>query len=536
VVGEMPAPLHFAKLAILFLFAAGSLSLALLVPYHNFDAFVYGEWSHLIALTGEYHFRTTTELMSHRPFFYFLQGWLWRFFGFDERFGRILGLLFSVILVYFIFRLARNEKRGTAEGWIAIILLLCCQDFVTLAFSGLTDVPVAALVACAGACLWTITPSTKRSILLLLISASAALTKPSAFPALAGLGLAYLIGPRALFFNRMIKGCVPILFGLSLALLYDSVQAERYNISLIYFLRGEPEGGYYQTLSATTRVDAILNAQWLGPNLKLLLIFTLFYSLLRIAGTKHRLSSSLALPLSVIFYWLGPWLACEKLYSPLIQSLKQAILIFILSLPVLLFTLSCPEELAPSRERIARLLLWSSPTLAIWLISASYDTRLLSPAWVSLLLLIGSIFSPVFLGKRVAITLSCIMLLALFNFRNLDGMGIEGWRKILQLIASRQLDQDSFREAILSSFGGTLKLARQEMKTDGRIFTNDPRFRLFFPGRCRYANPKRCSVLKNYRLLILSKIKDVREIKCDSPKLILIHDFGDHSIYKVEGD
>ena len=174
--------------AVVALFLAAVLWVAVWVPFHATDSLIYGRWSRLIADTGDLHFDGVGSGFLHRPLVYVGEGWLWRVLGFSEPVGRLWMALFLVVLVAAVWRLAAIEG-GAAVGALAGVLLVATPDVVALAASGLTDVPVAALHRAVrrgrpGR------PAQRRAALrrLAVTAALAILAKPSALPAVAGLG------------------------------------------------------------------------------------------------------------------------------------------------------------------------------------------------------------------------------------------------------------------------------------------------------------------------------------------------------------
>ena len=59
----------------------------------------YGTWSRLIADHWPHlRFAAASAVDYHRPFFFVLQGTLWRIFGFHQALGRLLSLGFATLL------------------------------------------------------------------------------------------------------------------------------------------------------------------------------------------------------------------------------------------------------------------------------------------------------------------------------------------------------------------------------------------------------------------------------------------------------
>ena len=145
----VPELARWAMTAVVALFVAAVLWVAVWVPFHATDSLIYGRWSRLIADTGDLHFDGVGSGFLHRPLVYVGEGWLWRVLGFSEPVGRLWMALFLIVLVAAVWRLAAIEG-GAAVGALAGVLLVATPDVVALAASGLTDVPVAACIALCG--------------------------------------------------------------------------------------------------------------------------------------------------------------------------------------------------------------------------------------------------------------------------------------------------------------------------------------------------------------------------------------------------
>ncbi|MDX6513338.1 MAG: hypothetical protein QOE36_2842, partial [Gaiellaceae bacterium] len=128
-------------------YLAVAVVLALLLPIHSHDALGFGQLSRLIGLHGGFEYPTVPDVVYHRPLFYVLQGELWRVLGFHETLGRLLSLAFCVLFLACLALLALRLPRGRLVAGLALALLLCSRSFAQDGFSGLTDVPVAALVS-----------------------------------------------------------------------------------------------------------------------------------------------------------------------------------------------------------------------------------------------------------------------------------------------------------------------------------------------------------------------------------------------------
>lgn len=507
-----PRVLRYSCIIVLIVFGAGGAILAATLPYHNWDAFIYGEWSRQIAETGSLFFRNTIELMAHRPLFYVTQGWLWRIIGFDERYGRLLAFTFTILLAFSLFRLA---GRG-ARGLLAVTLLCACQPFAREAFSGQTDIPVAALLAAAGALLWHSTPSPRanvvRLVLLTLVAAAAGLVKPSAFASLFGLSVAALIDGDVSLKRRVLNGVAPIAGGTGIALLYHLWQAGRFGLTLYGFLTAGL-AGYYEQLAAQLRAGALLSAHWLGAALHLLLLFSLIYALARLVRVAHQRAVVISAALAFVAFWIGPMVAKRWLaYAPdTAHRWSEGGYALVLFIPLVWLAARCPQELTESRAQLARLLVWALFPLAAWARGAPYEMRLLSPAWPPLFMLIVAAVAPAFLAaarekhRLALVPLFTVCLMPLSNFQQLDGVNLQDWRRLAAMVAAGKFDEDSMRSIMLPTFNEALLTVRKEIGRNDRLFSSDGRFRFFFPDRTRQGQPKRCRAFNGYRLFILWK-------------------------------
>jgi hypothetical protein len=295
----------------------------------------------------------------------------------------------------------------------------------------MTDVPVAALVAATAAVAWSRGTRRWRMPALILCAAAAGLTKPSAFPSLCGLAASRLIGDRARLRERILRDAVPIAGGVVLALTWHAYQAHALGTSLIELLR-TGTAGYYVELSGHLRAGALLRADWLGSRLAVLVVFSLGYAVSRIAGVGHGRAAAVSAPLALAGAWLGPWTAsggASVWVGPLASS-ATAITTLALAGPLWLAA-DCPEAARPSREELARLVVWLAPPLVAWAVITPYTTRLLSPAWPPLILLLLLVVASALAPRRRPVgplVLSVALVgLALGNVRNLD----RGWGRAI---------------------------------------------------------------------------------------------------------
>jgi 4-amino-4-deoxy-L-arabinose transferase-like glycosyltransferase len=500
---------RLAVLTVAALFLAAALLLALTIPFHVWDALAYSAWSRQIADSGNLHFSGLTALEYQRPFYYVLQGWLWRVSGFDERTGRVLALAFAVLLVVCVARLARTVGAAWA-GTVAVLLLLLVDDLPRQGLSGLSDVPVAAMVALVGVLVWRPRRGRFAPAALVAASAAAALTKPSALFALAGLAAAQVVGEKARRRERVMRNAMPIAAGCVLALVWDELHARRLHMGLSAFLRAGTRG-YYSAVADAVRRQVGFGLEWLGPDLRLVLVFSLAYALVRVAGLDHRRSVLLSLPVAVIASWLGPWIGAHEasvVVGPLTGPGRYVP--FVALALLLLLAAEAPPELAPSRTNLARLLLWSVPPTLTWLLWVPYDSRYLSPAWPGLVVLCAVTTATGVRGaaRRSALVpaaaLGVLVAVAVSSFELLDGLGVDGWRQYRAAGVSGWLDQDRMRSLYLGAFADELKLTRAQLHGGGgRVFSSDGRLKFYFPGRVTQAYPRGCADLRDYRVFVL---------------------------------
>jgi hypothetical protein len=270
-------------------------------------------------------------------------------------------------------------------GVLAVVVLLAITDFDNNITAGLTDIPVAAMVTLTAALLCLRRLGRAQLPLVALAAALSVLTKPSALPALAGLGAAVLLGPRSGLRQRAAPA-LALALGVGGALLYDLDQARYVHQSLWAFLSGYTKSAgsdYYAHLADQIRGRVLLDGAWFGPDLRLLLVFAFVYAVLRMFISRHRLAVSIALPVAAIWSWLGPHLAGEHGIRVGILGTGNgteqiAVLVVAASL---LFALQAPADSVPDRLRLARLLVWAAPTFALWANGYVFETRALAPAF-----------------------------------------------------------------------------------------------------------------------------------------------------------
>jgi 4-amino-4-deoxy-L-arabinose transferase-like glycosyltransferase len=529
-----------ALTAVLALFLVALTFVAITVPFHATDALIYGRWSRLIELEGGLHFPGIGSGFLHRPLVYVVQGWLWDLFGFHEWIGRLWSLTFVLLLVWAVWRLAALDRGGALVGALAAVALVASPDVVALGAAGLTDVPVAALVALAG--LLALAPSAPRprfrraaagpepdagddvlrAASLAAAAALAALAKPSAFIALVGIGLALLVGPRARLWRRVLWRGVPLAAGTLVALVWDAVQAHRIGTSLTHFVQGADTTlstgviDYYHQLSAQSRGSFIFAMEWLGPYLVLPLLFALIYAIARVAGRPHRWSATLAAPAALLLSIVLP-MAASGAAGPYSLHRPVAVLGTLALIVPLWWSRDCPEADAPTRAHLARMLLWAAPPTLAWIVSAPFQTRYLSPAWAPIYVLVGAGLWIALRGTAERrrelgwIVVGVLCLIALFDLRNLDGLGsrpdgsINALRAVRALGVSGWLHPNEARAGADPSLAAIHDATAAALRTPGRLITVDGRLAFYWPLRTTRGEPQRCAELRGFSTLVVAE-------------------------------
>lgn len=493
--------------------AALTALVALLVPYHDTDALLYGAWSRDMAAGEGFHADGTPTLLFNRPLFYVLQAGLWAI-SFDERLGRLLALVFAALLLWAVMRLAGGGSRAPVAG----VALLAIPDVVRYAGAGLTDVPAAALVALVAVALWREPPWRVLPLLIGLAAAAAVLAKPTALPALAGLALAHLVGPREGLRERVLTGVAPLAIGVALALGFDALEARRAGLSLADFLRSGSDG-LFGELSDQLRREAILSLGWIGPYLRLPLVFALVYAALRALGAEHRRGVPIALAAALVAGLALPMAARsgDGVAVGLLSSDNPGARVGSAALAVLLgLGRWAPASAIPDRLALTRALVWATPAVVAWAAGAPYYTRFLAPAWPPLVLLMAAVLAAGLAGAAArhralaAAGAAVLCALALLDLRNLDSIGsrpdgtINAARVFGEGVGVGDLlDAEAMRRVADPALAGSLSATRELAGPRGRVVATDARFDFFFGDRVRVGVPVRCGELRGIDAFLL---------------------------------
>ena len=537
------------------LFFTTALVIAYVIPLHAQDALTFGEWSRLIAQSWHFHFPAVTGQEYGRPLLYVLQGWLWGAIGVDDSSGRILSLLFSLLLLGALIWLVREERAwGTLAGLLAVLALLATPVFAFQMVSGLTDVPVAAFIALTGALVWGRRPSRARAGAVAIGAALAMLTKPSALLALIGLALAQLLVDEP-WRNRLLYRVGPICAGLGAGLAYDLTQARYVHQGLRKFLQSGVNTDYYRALADEARRYAIFDGNWFGDGLRVAAFFALLYAVLRLTGLGHRVGVLVGVPGALVASWLGPWFAAHEdrvavgaLHSPGAAAAAFGTACF-LALGLLGDRVSIP-----SRGELARLAVWALPTAAAWAVYGAYDERLLAPAWPPLLALVVLSALPAVsaLARRgplaVALPFALFAVVVASNVYNIDGLRKSGWDQLRR--TDDWLARDQTRAIVMPAFSRALVIVRQQMRPGDSMLSPEGAFRFFYPGHVEQSFPNTCGDLRNSRVFVLTTdagskryMEDFLHVSgdasfwaaCQSPHLMQLSDGSEgYAVFRVE--
>jgi 4-amino-4-deoxy-L-arabinose transferase-like glycosyltransferase len=491
------------------LFFAFALFAAVVIPFHAQDALTFGEWSRLIAQHWHLHQPGATPQEYGRPLVYALQGWMWGVFGFGETSGRIMSGLFSLLLLGALAWLVRDRPWGRLAAALAALAVIATPTFALNVVSGLTDVPVAALVALTGALVWGGRPTAGRAAAVGVVATLAMLAKPSALLALLGLALAQLFLHEP-WRARLLYRVAPVAAGIGAGLVYDLFQARYVHQGLRTFMQAGVNTDYYRSLASEARPYAMLDGAWFGDGLRISAFFALAYALLRLVGLRHRASVSIGVPVALLASWLGPWIAAREsqlsvgsLHSPGAAAAAVATAAF------LAFAVLSYGEAVAARAELGRLLIWALPTAVAWIVYGAYDLRLLAPAWPPLLALIVLSALPAATGfarrgaLAVAVPVAAFAVVVAENVYNVDGLRNSGWQEVRRTPTSHWLDRDIMRAIVMPAFSRALVVVRPLMAEDDLLISPEGAFRFFFPGRVEQSFPNNCNDLRRFRVFVL---------------------------------
>jgi 4-amino-4-deoxy-L-arabinose transferase-like glycosyltransferase len=493
--------------------------LAVVIPIHAQDALAFGEWSRLIAQHWHFHDAAAGVQEYGRPLFYVLQGWLWGIFGFHEALGRVLSGLFSLLLLVSLVLLVGNRAWGRLAACLAALALIATPVFAQQVVSGLTDLPVAALVGLTGALVWGRRPSGARAVGVGAAAALAMLAKPSALLALAGLALAQLLQLES-WRAKLLYRVAPIAAGLGVGLSYDALQARYTHQGLQSFLQAGVNSAYYRALADEARRYAVLDGAWFGDGLRVAAFFAFAYLVLRLLGIRHRLAAAVGVPLALLLSWLGPWLAAHEARAAVgsFHSAGAALIAVATAVFLAAAVVGFDDAVATRRELLA-FAVWAVPTVAAWAIYAAYDFRLLAPAWPPLLALIVLAALPAATGwarrgaLALAVPVAAFAVVVAENVYNLDGLGHSGWSELRR--TNDWLDRDRTRAIVMPAFSRALVVVRREMRPGDDLVSPEGAFHFFYPGHVEQSYPNSCEFLHRFRVFVLTTDEGTRRYMTD---------------------
>jgi 4-amino-4-deoxy-L-arabinose transferase-like glycosyltransferase len=536
------------------LFVVTALVIAIVIPIHAQDALTFGEWSRLISEHWHLHYPAATRQEYGRPLFYVLQGWMWGVFGFGEPSGRILSLLFSLLLLGALVWLVRDRDWGRLASLLAAFALISSPTFALQIASGLTDIPAAALVALAGALVWGHRPGPGRAVTVGVLAALAMLAKPSALLALVGLGLAQLLLNES-WRARLLYRVAPIVAGIGVGLVYDLTQARYVHESLRTFLQAGVSTDYYRTLADEARRYALLDGNWFGDGLRVAIFFALVYAGLRLVGARHRIAVLVALPIALVASWLGPWFAADQarlavgsLHSAGTAAAAVGTAVF------LAFGIDSYNDAVASRVELGRFAVWALPTAVAWAVYGAYDFRLLAPAWPPLLALavLAALPAASSVARRgplaLALPFALFAVVVAGNFYNVDGLRKSGWEQLRR--TDDWLDRSETRAIVLPALSRALIPVRREMRPGDLLISPEGAFRFFYPGRVEQSFPLNCNDLHRFRVFVLTTdegskryMEDFLHVSgepsfwasCSAPRLKQLTDGSEgYAVFRVE--
>ena len=501
----------------------------LLVPYHLWDALSFGSWSVGISQGVSLSDDPEFAVYRQRPLFYWLQGGVWAVLGVDERAGRLLAAGFFVLLATSLWLLAGRGDRTAVRAPLALALLLLSPEAISLAASGLSDVPAAAMVAATGVLALSPGPLTwRRQVLLALLAAATGLAKPSVFPALAGLGLAALLAPPGERRGRVRERLAPLTAGVAVAVAYLVWQSRLVGLSLAGLLnagnggelvhsRSRCDGGDCESvgqLASRVRLGSALELLWMGPFLRPFLAFALVYTALRLLGRSGRWTVGAAAGAALVIPWLGSVVSSGALLSGPFGS--PAALAYALPCSALLaLGALAPDGSHPSRRDLGRIAVWALPSIAVWLFLAPFNPRLLAPGWPALVTLMALAAAPALAaaaarGRIPALAAVALLLGGLaLNVRDLDALGAIAPRPggslavIADVVRDPLMGQERARAVAEPELAGELAALRPLLRGGGRLVTQDGRMRFFFHGRVTIRRTPVCSDLAGHAAFLL---------------------------------
>jgi 4-amino-4-deoxy-L-arabinose transferase-like glycosyltransferase len=529
-------------------FAVPVLFVATVLPYHFWDSLAFGTWSRLIGERGHLWFpEELFDSQVSRPLFYVEQGLVWLAFGYHEWLGRwlsaLFALVFGVCVVLLAGRLARNESRSLLRA-LAAAVALGSASLAVFAAAGMSDVPLAAAVALTAVLLWSQGLGRVRLPLVALAAAAAVLAKPSAYLALVGLGLVLVLDlSRETARRRAFGGMAALAAGAVLGLVYDAVMAGKVHESLPSFIRSG-NTTFFLERGSHARWDALLRADWLGAEVRLALLYGIFYAVTRALGGRGRLAAAIAAPAAFVWSIAGPVIADDRAPYPFDHGFSLGLVAWI-GLAAAIATapfVSQPEVLR--RRDYAALVLWTLPGAVAWVAYRPDQVRFLSPVWAPLVLVTAGALTSLTLGLArlrpavSAVPVVAVSLLVFANVPNVDGLGGSGWHGLLDLGWSDWGSKAATENYAYGPMSYEINAARANLGRNDLLVSSDGRLAYFFPGRTDIRYARSCADLRGRRVFVLLTSGDSAEIMIrsgSSPNPLAWLQCTSPRIYGVQG-
>lgn len=488
-----------AAVAAFGVFVVGAALLAATLPFHDWDSFLFGEWSRSLAHGHGLDPASAGQQGSGRPLYYALQGALWAATGVSFTAGRLLSLAFAILLVVATVGVARELVRIRPDLGLVVALapltLLAVPAFAQEAVAGKSDVPAAAMVAFTAWLALRRPWSVRGRIALGVVAALTVVTKATTLVPLVFLG-AFLLADR----DR--RRAIALAGGGIAGLAYFVAMAVHFDTGLVAYLKTGTDGLWAQR-AAAQRFDGVLGLDVLGGALRLPLAFALVYGALRSLGLLHRRAAAPAVLAALVWTIAGP---ARVVGLQPIDNAEQGFA-YVGFAALLLVACLARDDDAPSRRDVAFCLAIGLPPLILWAYATPYTARLAATSWPGLAVLIALCLVPGLrvLGRadRTFALVPVTVLAAAFwiSVTNLDGLHGVQWVEYRQLGVDGLGDAQRTTNIVLPAVQSALATAEPALG-DGRISTTDPRFSWFLPGRVDEETDSTCSDLKD-KVLIL---------------------------------
>jgi hypothetical protein len=471
------------------------------LPFRYWDSLAFGSWPRSIA-EGHGLWDNASTFALSRPVVYVPEGLAWRFIDDGDWVGRVYSLLFSAALVAAVWLLAgRLPKRADARPVtrsLSVGILLGSAVFTGLVAASMTDIPVAAGSAATAFVLWR--PPTRWLLpLVAVLCAATVLSKSTGLLALAGIAAAVTIVNG----RRAVPGLVALAAGIAVALSYDAWQASRIDLSLADFLSAGNEQ-YWLDRGAAARWDALARADWLGPSIRLVIVYGLLHGLARAVGARPRIALAVAAVGAVTWSVVGPLAADGGAFYPFDGSVLGLVAWLVLAAAIGAAPFLALDDPIDRRVHVA-LLAWLAPAAIVWAYARADEVRHLAPVWAPLVLLSAGALASVSVAlarlrpAALVVPALAVLLLAVTTAPSIDGLGRSGWRGLLDLGWSGWTDRTQTENYAWGPFSYVVNLTRENVTGSERLVTSDGRLQYFFPGRVQVSYARTCSELEGAR-------------------------------------